>query len=471
MPALHTHPKFVAGIVACAFIMQQLDGTVVTTALPQMALSFGTDPIHLSIAVTSYLLGLAVFIPISGWTADRYGGRNVFCAAIAVFTVGSILCGLADSLVTLTAARILQGCGGAMMVPVGRLVLLRSIEKSQLVPIMAFLQLPAQLGPLLGPPVGGFITTYASWRWAFLINIPIGVIGMALSYRFIEDDGERVIRPLDGVGFVLCAVSLSGIMVGIEIISHSLYEAIIGSVLVITGLAIGVVAWRHLKRHPHPILDISVMSIETFRVNFGGGSVFRAGSGTLSFLLPLLFQAVFGMSAFASGLLTIASAGGSTIMRLTTTPVLRRFGFRTVLIANTFLCAAAIGACIFFTADTPFAVIFIVLLLGGFFPALQFTALQALGYSDIPDEKMGSSTSIASMTQQLSRGFGIAFVAGLMHVTQTVRGGETLSAIDLRLAFAAATVMILLSMLSYLPLSRDVGADVSGHAGGKGRGT
>jgi EmrB/QacA subfamily drug resistance transporter len=443
--------------------MQQIDATAITTALPQMAISLHTDPIRLSVAVTAYLLSLAVFIPLSGWAADRFGGRTIFRAAIGLFTLGSILCGLSDSVVQLTAARVLQGLGGAMMVPVGRLVLFRSVEKSQLIATMAYLQVPAQLGPVLGPPIGGFITTYFSWRWIFFVNVPLGILGILLVTRFFDDQPEENPRRLDWIGFLLSGLALSGIMYGIESIGRGGSELPIAIGLLAGGIILGLLALRHLRQNADPLLDLSIFRIPTFRASIGGGSLFRAGAGTLVFLLPLLLQVVFGMTAFASGIVTFASAAGAMSMKVTARPILKRFGFRTVMIANGIISAATIGMCGFFTGATPVLLIVVLLLVGGFFQSLQFTATQAIAYADVSHQQMSTASSIASMAQQLSRGFGIAFVALLLHLSLAWRGATALGTFDLQVAFAGATALALFSLLFYWPIAPAAASEVSGH--------
>jgi EmrB/QacA subfamily drug resistance transporter len=428
-----------------------------------MAISLNTDPIRLTIAVTSYLLSIAVFIPVSGWAADRFGGRTVFRAAIGLFVLGSILCGISENVVQLTAARVLQGLGGAMMVPVGRLVLFRSVEKSQLIPVMAYLQVPAQLGPVLGPLLGGFITTYVSWRWIFFVNVPLGILGIVLVTRYFDNPSEDNPRPMDWVGFALTGVSLSCIMYGIEAIGRGRGEAAVAGAVLVAGFVVGALALRHLRRHAHALLDLSVFRIPTFRAGIAGGSLFRAGAGSLVYLLPLLLQVVFGMTAFVSGILTFATAAGSMSMKLTARPILKRFGFRNAMIGNALISAATIAMCGFFTASTPALLIFVLLLIAGFFQSFQFTATQAIVYADIEHQKMSTASSIASMTQQLSRGFGIAFTAGLLNLSLAWRGAADLSLLDLQVAFAGATTFALLSILFCLPLAPDAAAEVSGH--------
>src|SRR5215469_6104833 len=456
-------PKIVAMIVASAIIMQQIDATVITTALPQMAISLNSDPVALSVAVTAYLLSVAVFIPVSGWAADRFGGRTIFRAAIAVFTLGSVLCGLSNSAVELTAARVLQGLGGAMMVPVGRLVLFRSIERSELVRTMAYLQVPAQLGPVLGPPIGGFITTYFSWRWIFLVNVPIGILGMVLVSLFFDNPKEDAPRPLDWIGFLLTGVALSCILYGIEAIGRGFGGLVLDLGVLAAGFILGGLALRHLRRTPHPLLDLSLFRLPTFRASIGGGSLFRAGAGSLVFLLPLLLQVVLGMSAFASGLITFASAAGAMTMKASARPILRRFGFRNVIIFNGLISAASVGMCAFFTGATPAPLIFVLLLIAGFFQSLQFTATQAIAYADIDNPQMSTATSIASMAQQLSRGFGVAIVAVILHLSLAWRGASALSLVDFRIAFAGAATLVLGCLPFCLPLPADAAAQVSGH--------
>jgi MFS family permease len=330
--------------------------------------------------------------------------------------------------------------------------------------MMAYLQVPAQFGPVLGPPIGGFITTYFSWRWIFLVNVPLGILGIVLVTIFFDnpkEDGPP--RPLDWLGFVLTGASLFCIMNGIEAIGrgHGDVLEVIG--LFVVGAATGAMAIRHLRRTPHPVLDISVFRIPTFRTSITGGSLFRAGAGTLVFLLPLLLQVVFGMSAVASGSITFATAVGSMTMKATARPILRLFGFRRVIIVNSVISAASIAMCAFFTSATPVALIFTLLLLAGFFQSLQFTATQAMGYADIAQPQMSTATSIASMTQQLSRGFGIALVATLLHLSLTWRGASALGTFDFKVAFTGAAIMALLCLPFGLSLHPSAAAEVSGH--------
>ena len=455
-------------IVACALFMENLDSTVLATSLPAIAASFGESPVRLSFAITSYLFSLAVFIPISGWVADRYGARNVFRGAIVVFLTGSILCGLSNSLWQMVAARILQGLGGAMMVPVGRLVLLRSVAKADLVGAMAWLTVPALIGPVIGPLVGGFITTYFHWRWIFWINVPIAILGLTLVTLFIPAVREPRPPPFDAAGFALTATGLVGLMFGFETVGRDIVPGWASALLLCLGLVCMLLFVRHAGRVAHPVLDLRLLHVRTFRASVTGGFLFRMGIGALPFLLPLLLQAGFGLSAFESGQLTFAAALGALSMKLVAKPILRRYGFRRVLLANAALSAVSLGAIALFRPDTSHAVILTVLLIGGFFRSLQFTSINTLGYADIEPQRMSRATSFASMAQQLSLSAGVATGAILLHLTMAARGGGALRASDFEPAFLAVGACAALSALVYLHLPGNAGAEVSGHHSGSG---
>ena len=456
-----SRPMVVALIVACALFMENLDGTVITTALPAMAVSFGDTPTRLSLGVTVYMISLAIFIPISGWVADRYGARVVFRAAIAVFTLSSILCGFSNNLAELAAARVLQGVGGAMMVPVGRLVLLRSVAKSELVRAMAYLTVPALLGPVLGPPIGGFITTYASWRWIFFLNLPIGILGMVLVTLLIENHKETDRPPLDWFGFFSSGAALAGLVYGLDLIGRPAIDA--GTIAAILGAALllGAISVWHALRAPHPLIDLSLLRVPTFAVSIVGGSIFRIGAGAVPFLLPVMLQVGFGLSAFASGLLTCASALGAFTMKMAARPILRRFGFRRVLIANAAISAVSIMLCALFSATTAYAFMLSVLLIGGFFRSLQYTSLNTVAYADIASRQMSAATSAASMMQQLSNGLGVALGALLLQLTR--RWSGDLTTLDFRIAFVSVGLVCLVSVLFFWGIDPTAGAEVRGH--------
>ncbi len=448
-------------IVASGLFMENLDSTVIATALPSIAHSLDEDPLRLNLAITSYLLSLAVFIPLSGWLADRFGARTVFSSAILVFTAGSIACGMSHSLGELVAARILQGIGGAMMVPVGRLVLLRTIPKDQLVNAMTYLTVPALLGPVMGPPVGGFIVTYYSWRWIFFINIPMGILGLLLTQRFIANTREDNPRPFDSRGFVLVGLGLAGLMFGFETLGRDLLpREIVGALLVIgvIGIALYVI---HARRTPNRILDLGLFQYVTFRATTVGGTLFRVGIGALPFLLPLMFQLGFGLTAFSSGLLTFTSAAGAMFMKMSAAPIIRAFGFRRVLIANTFIATSFIFSYALFKPDTPHALVIAALLAGGFFRSLQFTSLQTIAYAEILPTQMSQATTMVSVAQQLALSLGVGCGAMFLHLTLWWTGGA-LSAGSFAPAFVGVALLSVMSLPFFLALPLNAGEEISG---------
>jgi EmrB/QacA subfamily drug resistance transporter len=464
MPLLHfDRAAIIAMTVACALFMENLDGTVIATALPQIAVSFGVNPVHLSLAITSYLLSVAIFIPASGWMADRFGARTIFRAAIAVFMLGSICCGLSRSLPELTAARIVQGMGGAMMVPVGRLVLLRSVAKAELVRTMSYLTVPAMLGPVLGPPVGGFIVTYASWPWIFFLNVPIGVLGLVLVSILITDYKEPNTPPLDVAGFALSSVALAGLMAGLETVGREGVPTWVTLAFIAMGLASAFFYMRHAARHPHPIIDLLMFRIPTFGIAVGAGWLFRTGIGAIPFLLPLMLQLGFGLSAFASGLMTFMSAVGAMTMKFTARPILRRFGFRTVLTGNAVISALFLLSYAAFRPSTPHTIILALLLAGGFFRSLQFTGVNTLAFADVPPPRMSRATSITSTVQQLSQVTGVATGALLLHLTLFWRGAGALAADDFWPAFVMVAGVTAVSAAFFARLEKEAGSEISGH--------
>ncbi len=449
-------------IVGCALFMEMLDATIISTALPAIAHSMHEDPIRLNLAITSYLLSLAVFIPISGWMADRFGARTVFRSAIIVFTIGSILCGLSHSLHELVAARIVQGFGGAMMVPVGRLIVLRMVRKSELVTAMSYLTVPAILGPVVGPPLGGFIVTYYSWRWIFFINLPIGALGFVLVTMFIENVRESEVFPLDVLGFVLTGVGLAGLVFGFEMIGRGVLPVSVVIAILAGGALCTTLYVLHARRARYPIIDLKLIKIPTFAVSTLGGGLFRMGIGALPFLLAMLLQLVFGLSPFASGLLTFTSAAGALFMKITATPIIRRFGFRTILIGNGIVASLILMSYSMFRPTTPHLVIILALLSGGFLRSLQFTALGSLAYADVSTPLMSNASSLASMAQQLFLSLGVAIAALLLHLSLGGRPASALTSHDFTLPFVVVGVLAMLSSLLFLPLDRDAGEEVSG---------
>lgn len=453
------------GIIAAAFLMQNLDSTVITTALPMMAQSFGTTPIHLSIGITAYMMSLAVFIPVSGWVADRYGARTVFCSAIAVFAAGSVLCGLSNSVAEFTIYRIFQGFGGAMMVPVGRLILFRAVGKSGLVRALSTISMTALVGPVLGPPVGGFITTYASWRWIFFLNVPIAAVGLTFAWLFIENYREDKSESFDWIGFLFTGTAIAALVFDCDVVVQPGAPASLKAGLFGLSIVSGAFAAWYMLRRPEPVLDLSLMNIRSFFTGVGAGAFYRLGSGGVGYLMAILLQVNMGFTAFASGSITLASALSSLLTKWAIPPTLRRFGFRRVLLGNGFMSAAAVAACALVGVGTSPYVVFAILLVGGAFRSLQFTSLTTLAYADIVPNRTSAATSFSSMMQQITNGLGVAVAAVLMHVVQFIRGGvgTIVPVADIRIVYLLMSVIALAPIVFYAKLANDAGAEVSGH--------
>ena len=430
--------------------MESADANIIVTALPSMARDFGTDPVALKVAITSYVVGLGVFIPICGWLADRFGARTVFRTAIGIFISGSLMCAASRSLHLFTMARFLQGIGGAMMVPVGRIIIFRSVPKSEFVRAMNYLSLPAMFAPAAAPLLGGFITTYLHWRLIFFINVPIGILGIYLTNRHIANTHEPHPGPLDWFGFLLSAVGASLLLLGMSFIGAELIEDRTAYEMCVTGVLLLVLYVLYAQRAARPVLDLSFLKIPTYRASVLGGSMFRIGLGAVPFLLPLALQEGLGMSAFESGLITCASAFGSMFMRSLTSFVLRTFGFRTVLIYNAAFAGIAIAAYGTFFPGTPVWLIWIVVLFGGFFPALQFTSLNSMIYADIASRDVGRATSLGSVVQQMSLGLGVTIGGIVLQIARAAHGHTHATWSD----FWPAFVVVGLFSFGSIPITR-----------------
>lgn len=461
------HDRWLVWLVAGAFFMELLDSTVITTALPQMAESFRTQPVELSMGVSAYLLALAVFIPLSGWMADRFGPRQVFGGAILLFTFASLLCSLSTTLWEFTAARVLQGFGGAMMVPVGRVVVLRATPRSELVRAIATLTWPALGAPVLGPPLGGFITENFGWQWIFLLNLPIGLIGFALTLYLVRGEaGGR--RPFDTLGFILSGVGCSALMLACDLASHTPFNAPRVVIALFVGVVAMALAVRHLLRTEHPLVDLAALRIPTFAVAMWGGSLFRLAINSAPFLLPLMFQLVFGLDPTTSGLLLLSLFAGNVCMKPGTTWIMRRWGFRRVLIVNGALVAVGFLACALLSATTPTPLIVAVLFFCGLCRSMQFTCLNTLSFSDVPSERMNGASTLSSIFFQMSAGLGIAIAAILLQTAAVwvSPGGPGLELADFRIALVAMAMLSALALVDVVKLPADAGAAVSGHKNG-----
>lgn len=458
-------PSFIVPlIVGSALLVERMDATILATSLPELARHFNYDVLTLKLAFTSYVVSLGIFIPISGWTADKLGARTVFRTAMVTFMLGSILCALSTSLWMFVGARFLQGIGGAMMLPIGRLVIFRSVPKDEFLKAISFLAIPALIGPVIGPPLGGFITTYFHWRWIFVLNVPICFVGLYLAGKYIENFRETDVTPLDIKGFLLSAGAGGLLMSGFSFLGSPLVSHTLVAVMCAAGAVLLYLCIRHSRQVASPLIDFSLLSIPSFRASVLGGSLFRFGMGAVPFLLPLALQEGLHMNAFHAGMITCASAFGALFMKALASGVLRRYGFRQVLMVNGVLTGVAIAVYGFFSVDTPYIVMFSVVLLGGFFPSLQFTCLNALAYADIKDTDAGAATSLASVVQQLSLGMGVVIAGLVIQVTNHVSGHPTLMASDFWPAFL---VIGLFSILS-VPMMRQL-PENAGMALAKGR--
>ncbi len=454
--------RLISIIVACALFMQNLDSTIVSTALPAMSRAFHADPVHMNVALTAYLFAVTVFVPASGWMADRFGTRTVFRAAIAVFTLGSVLCGRADSLAFLVLARILQGAGGAMMLPVGRLLLLRTIPKSQLVSAMAWVTMPALIGPVIGPPIGGFIVTYFSWRWIFDINLPIGVLGFVLVSLFIADIREPDPGRFDFSGLVLTGLSLGGLMGVLELAGRHLVSPLVVAGLALASAVAAIAYWAHTRGQTRKLLDFSLLRLPTFAVSVFAGSLFRIGVGATPFLLPMMIQLGFGRSAAQSGAITFAVAAGAIGMKPATSWVLRRFGFRRTLVLNGLASAAMLATMAAFRPGWPVGFIYAVLLVGGFLRSLQFTAYNTIAYADISPARMSSATTLYAAMQQVSLTIGIPIGAGVLQFSRLAAGHATPQVADFSLAFLVVAAISALAGPASLLMPKGAGREISG---------
>jgi len=455
--------RVISLIIACAIFMEQLDATVLATALPAMARDFGAGAPAMSIAMTAYLLALAIGIPASGAMADRYGARRVFSASIVVFIAGSVLCSLAGSLPMMVAARLLQGAGGSMMAPLGRLILLRVVERRNLVSAMSWTLVPAFLGPLLGPPLGGLLVTYWNWHWIFYINIPIGLMGFVLVRRFIPYiEAADHPTPFDLRGFLLCGLCLGCGLFGLEMVSqHDGFGTAMALVGISALSALGY-AW-HARRHRAPLLDLSLMQIDSFRLSVLGGSVMRITQGAQPFLLPLLFQLGFGYSAAHAGRLVLATALGALVMRLLTPWLLRRVGYRRGLLGNGILASAGYAVCALFRPGWPDALMFALLVCCGAFMSFQFAAYNTVAYEAVPTRRMSNASSLYTTLQQLMLSVGVCVGALALKVAISIGHDPMPQLADFSVAFIVVTLISLSSTWWHLKFTHEVGAELSGH--------
>jgi EmrB/QacA subfamily drug resistance transporter len=463
LPALERE-RLVPLIVAVALFMENMDSTVIATSLPAIAADIGARPLELKLAITSYLLALAIFIPASGWMADRFGARTVFRTAIGVFMIGSIGCALSGSLTNFVVARFIQGMGGAMMSPVGRLVLMRTVEKRKLIDAMALVTMPALIGPVIGPALGGFITTYATWHWIFLINIPIGLAGITLVSLFIDKLRVDTHAPFDFTGLMLIGLGAGGLSFGMAVAGISLVPVGVTATLIGGGAAATLVYVAHARHVAAPVVDLTLFRLPTFRASVVGGFLFRTGVGALPFLLPLLMQLGFGMTPFQSGLVTLSSSVGALLMKSAAARIVKRIGFRNVLIWNGLIAALMIAACAAFSQAMPVAAMIAILLIGGFFRSLQFTGVNVIAFADVEPARMSRATSLTAMGQQLSQSVGVAVGALALEAILAINGETHLAVHDFPPAFLLVGLISGSSLWVFARMPADAGAEMASAA-------
>lgn len=461
---LSPHARNVALVVAAALFMQFLDGVIIVTALPRMALDFHVGTLEMSLGVTIYMLAVAVCIPAAAWLSDRFGARRVFMVAIALFIVTSIACGLAQDLGQFAIARALQGAGSSVLFPVGRIIVLRTAKKSEIVPAIGLTIWPALFAPVLGPALGGFITEYISWHWNFWINIPLGIIGLVLVAAIVPRDTEFKDRPFDAPGFALTGVTLGFLLYGFDALVQGTLPGWIAIALIIAGFIVGAGAVTWLLRVEHPLIDLRTLRIPTFAATDAkAGAVLRIAINATPFLLPLMFQVAYGMDALSAGGLVVVYFLGNLLIKSITTPTLRRFGFRNVLTINGVIAGLSVAACAVVSPALPYALTAAILFIAGATRSMQFTALATLAFADVDANQRSSATTISSMSQQLSMVFGVAAAAGCLNLSQMWRGAPALGVVDFQIAYVVMGAVVIICSLQLLTLERNAGAEVSGH--------
>ena len=440
-------------ILAVALFMENMDSTVIATSLAAIAHDLQTEPVALKLALTTYMVALAIFIPISSWMADKYGAKNVFRWAIVVFILGSVACAVSNSLLTFVLSRFLQGMGGAMMTPVARLVLVRVTPRNQLVDAMAWLSIPGLVGPILGPPIGGFITTFSSWHWIFLINVPIGLIGILLVNKYLPEWQRNEPRKLDFTGFLLAGLCFAGLVFGISVLTLPALPAGFGYGSMLLGIVAAGAYWFHFRRTEHPLLDLRLLKQPLFRLTMIGGTIFRLGTGAMPFLFPLMLQLSFGLTPFETGMVTFASAVGAFGLKFVAERIIERLGFRLSLMVSCTITAAGIFGMGMYSPDTPQPLMMAFLLATGFFQSLFWTATNAFIFADIEDKDAGQANVISQVGVQLTLAFGVALGGGLLEGFRLMHGGEPLLA-DFHWAFWVMASVTLIAVIVFARVPR-----------------
>ena len=453
-------------ILAVALFMENMDSTVIATSLAAIAADIGSDPISLKLAMTAYLVAMAIFVPVSSWMADRFGSRNVFRLAMIVFIIGSICCAMSNSLLTFVASRFLQGMGGAMMTPVARLVLVRATPRDQLIDAMAWLTIPGLIGPIVGPPFGGFLTTYFSWHWIFLINVPIGIIGVVLVSRFLPEIHRNAPRRIDVPGFFLAGIAFAGVVFGLSVLTLPALPWWVGAASLAAGLVSGVIYVRHALRTEYPLLDVRLLRLPLFRSTIIAGNFFRLGMGAVPFLLPLMLQLSFGLSPFESGMITFAAAVGAIIAKFAAEWIYERFGFRQGLTAGTFVSMLGVLSMAFYEPATATALIVAVLIVFGFAQSVIWTGLNAFQFADVDDKDASQANVIGQVLGQTMFALGVALGGGALELSHILRGGELVVG-DFHNAFLVVAAVVLIAPILFARLPKYAGSNISGHGNRK----
>jgi len=460
-----TGKRLLPWLVAVAFFMQALDTTILNTAVPAIAHALDVAPLSMKAVAASYTLALAVFIPISGWMADRFGTRRVFAAAIGFFALGSLLCGLSNNIHLLVVCRVIQGIGGAMMVPVGRLTMVRTFPKSELIRAMSFVAIPGLIGPMLGPVAGGVLIKYFHWSVIFFLNVPIGLLGLYLVYRYLPDFREPKTHRLDITGLILFGAGIALLSYVLEVFGeHALSDREIVGLLVIS-LALLAGYGFHSMRMKYPLLRLSLFRTRTFFASVAGSFVTRLGVGGIPFLFPLLYQVGLGFTPVQSGLLMMPQAIAAISLKPVTTRILNTFGYRTVLVVNTVLLGATILSFATIGAATPVWLIVAQVFCFGLFSSMQYTSMNTLVYADVTSEESSGASTIASTVQQLSISFGVAFASLVtaLFIPDRFTSAAPQMLHGIHLAFLVLGAMTVVSATVFGRLRADDGAAVSQH--------
>src|ERR1700722_17530997 len=450
-------------LIAVAFFMESLDTTILNTGVPAIAAALHVAPLNMKSVLASYTLSLAVFIPISGWMADRFGTRRVFASAIGIFTLGSFLCGISSNIHVLVADRILQGVGGAMMVPVGRLTMVRTFAKSELVRAMSFVAIPGLIGPMLGPIAGGLIVGYFHWRLIFFVNIPIGLTGLYLVYRHLPDYREKDTHPVDFTGLILFGSGIALLSYVLEVFGeHTLSPRVVLGLLALS-IVLLVAYGLHATRAKYPLLRLALFHLRTFRASVTGSFITRLGIGGIPFLFPLLYQVGLGFTPIQSGLLMMPQAIAAMSLKVTMPKILARFGYRAVLVSNTIIIGLMILLFATIGKGTPVWLIIAEVFFYGFCTSLQYTSMNTLVYAEINDKQASSASTIASTMQQMSISFGVASASLVtaFFIPDHARSNSTQFIHGIHLAFFVLGGMTLLSTVVFRSLKADDGDTVS----------